>query len=210
MNKFCKNCNTTKFIEDFPKNKSSKDGYHSECKICANQRGKKWRIQNPELTKERYKKVYYKNKEKELERVKQYKKDNKETISISKKKWNKLNKNAINLRRAKRRKEDELYKLSQTVRNLTNYAFKRLKQNKSSKTLELLGTDWKTLKLYIESQFKEGMSWENHGEWHIDHIKPICSAKKVEDLKEICFYKNLRPLWAIDNQIKNGKYYEIQ
>ena len=58
--------------------------------------------------------------------------------------------------------------------------------------------------------FKQGMSWSNYGEWHIDHIKP-CSLFNLELEEEQleCFnYKNLQPLWAIDNIKKGNKYYD--
>lgn len=64
------------------------------------------------------------------------------------------------------------------------------------------------LKKYLESQFKEGMSWENYGiEWHIDHIVP-CSFFDLsnEDHQRICFnWRNLQPLWKKDNLSKNRK-----
>ena len=53
------------------------------------------------------------------------------------------------------------------------------------------------------------MNWNNYGEWHIDHIKP-CSLFNLELEEEQleCFnYKNLQPLWAIDNIKKGNKYY---
>ena len=49
------------------------------------------------------------------------------------------------------------------------------------------------------------MSWENHGEWHIDHKKPLASAKTEEELKKLCHYTNLQPLWALDNIRKGAK-----
>ena len=51
------------------------------------------------------------------------------------------------------------------------------------------------------------MTWENHGEWHIDHIKP-CSSFNLIDIEEQkqCFhYSNLQPLWKIDNLTKGSK-----
>jgi len=68
---------------------------------------------------------------------------------------------------------------------------------------EILGFDLSALKAHLESQFQEGMTWDNYGMWHIDHIKPICqfSYEKIID-KEFCecwSLNNLRPLWAKDN-----------
>lgn len=59
--------------------------------------------------------------------------------------------------------------------------------------------------MYIESKFKEGMSWENHGKWHIDHIKPLGNAKTEKELKKLFHYTNVQPLWAKENQKKGNK-----
>jgi hypothetical protein len=51
------------------------------------------------------------------------------------------------------------------------------------------------------------MSWENHGEWHIDHIRP-CAAFDLTLAAEqkVCFhYSNLQPLWAEENMKKSAK-----
>lgn len=52
------------------------------------------------------------------------------------------------------------------------------------------------------------MSWDNFGEWYIDHIKPCCSfdLTDIEQQKKCFHYTNLQPLWAIDNLKKSGKY----
>ena len=55
------------------------------------------------------------------------------------------------------------------------------------------------------------MSWDNYGEWHVDHIMPINYFLKNFDFNDVeiqkeCFnYKNLQPLWATDNQKKYDK-----
>ena len=63
------------------------------------------------------------------------------------------------------------------------------------------------LKKHIESQFKDGMSWENHKHdgWHIDHIIPLSSAKNEENVYKLCHYTNLQPLWATENYKKGKK-----
>ncbi len=60
---------------------------------------------------------------------------------------------------------------------------------------------------HIESMFEPGMSWDNWGEWHIDHIRPLASfdLENAERLAEACHYTNLRPLWKVDNLRKGEK-----
>lgn len=74
---------------------------------------------------------------------------------------------------------------------------------------KLIGCNKEYLKLHIELQFKEGMTWDNHGinGWQIDHIVPV-SAFDLTDTtqQEKCFhYSNLRPLWAEENKKKGKK-----
>ena len=64
------------------------------------------------------------------------------------------------------------------------------------------------LKDYLQSKFENGMTWENYGKWHIDHIRP-CASFDLTDIEQqkICFnYKNLQPLWAEDNFKKSDKW----
>lgn len=48
------------------------------------------------------------------------------------------------------------------------------------------------------------MTWDNYGDWHVDHVVPLCSADTEEKLYELCHYTNLQPLWAADNISKGG------
>ena len=75
-----------------------------------------------------------------------------------------------------------------------------------------LGFTINHLKTHLESQFTEGMSWDNYGQgWHVDHIKPkdaFCLEEEEELLK--CWgLDNLQPLWASDNLTKSNKYEEF-
>jgi len=84
---------------------------------------------------------------------------------------------------------------------------KHQKGIKSAKTSELLGCTVEDLRLFLEAEFVEGMSWENYGEWHVDHIRP-CASFNLEDPEEQkrCFHwTNLQPLWAQDNLRKGAK-----
>jgi hypothetical protein len=73
--------------------------------------------------------------------------------------------------------------------------------------MELTGCSINFLKKYIEHQFEDGMTWENHGIWHIDHIYPISKFNLLEeDQQRKCFhYKNLQPLWKPENLEKGSK-----
>lgn len=85
--------------------------------------------------------------------------------------------------------------------------YRLLKGNKNSSTEELVGYSKEELKDHLERQFLPGMSWDNYGDWHIDHIRPL---KYFEEINEITIRQawcltNLRPLWARDNLRKNAK-----
>lgn len=73
----------------------------------------------------------------------------------------------------------------------------------------LLGYTVEDLRRHLESQFQEGMSWDNFGEWHIDHVVPLCSFHNLADMEEEFIeawsLNNLQPLWAVDNLRKGGK-----
>lgn len=104
-----------------------------------------------------------------------------------------------------RRKTDLEFKLRQNVRNRIRMALKN--NSKFSSSEELIGCSIIELRNYLESKFIQGMTWENQGEWHIDHIVPCCNfdLSKIEDQKKCFHYTNLQPLWAIDNLKKGSK-----
>jgi hypothetical protein len=74
------------------------------------------------------------------------------------------------------------------------------------RTGDLIGCTIDELKSHLSKRFKPGMSWANHGEWHIDHIIP-CSAFDLTNTDEQmrCFhFSNLQPLWAEENLSKSN------
>lgn len=126
-----------------------------------------------------------------------------------KREYQKTHKEQRNNTHKNRYNSDILYKLNCNVHGYVSKAFKRNGYKKSSKTFELIGCTFEFLKIYIEEQFKEGMSWENYGKWHIDHKIPTSWAKTEEELKELCKYTNLQPLWAEDNLSKKNYYAHV-
>jgi hypothetical protein len=67
-----------------------------------------------------------------------------------------------------------------------------------------LGISIPEFRAYIAGKFTSGMSWDNYGEWHLDHIKPLKSfdLTDVEQAKAAVHFSNYQPLWALDNQRK--------
>lgn len=104
-----------------------------------------------------------------------------------------------------RRKNDIFFKLKRNLRIRLNRALK--KNWKSGSAVSDLGCSIDDFKKHLELQFQPGMTWENHGEWHIDHIIPLSSFDLTnnEQLKIACNYENLQPLWARDNIIKSDR-----
>jgi hypothetical protein len=100
---------------------------------------------------------------------------------------------------AHRTKEDPMFALKNRLRSRVNVCLRKNGWSKNSKTIKMLGAEWETVKAYLESLFLNDMSWDNRGDWHIDHIIPLASAQNEEELQKLCHYTNLQPLWAIDN-----------
>lgn len=147
-------------------------------------------------------------KQKEKESGNNRRKNKKKEITEYHKNWRKQNPEKLrkhrNKYKNKKRATDPAYLLCDRIRTLTTQAFRVRKYSKKSRTHELLGCDWKFLKIHIESKFNDGMSWDNRDKWHIDHIIPFASAKSQEELEKLCHWTNLQPLWEIDN-LKKGK-----
>ena len=116
------------------------------------------------------------------------------------------NKKSINQKhkiyKKNRMKSDPRYKMIENFRGRVRTAFKRKDWKKTGSTKHF-GCDHKTAFKWIESLWEDGMSWENYGEWHLDHFIPLDSAKTPEEMEKLNYYKNLQPLWGSDN-IKKG------
>jgi len=114
----------------------------------------------------------------------------------------------VNAYRKKQYANNPKWRVAALIRSRLNMALKVQNVEKSSATWELCGCDLTTLKNHLEIQFKDGMSWNQRGKWHIDHIRPVCSfdLSDVEQQKECFHYTNLQPLWAIDNMRKGATY----
>lgn len=120
--------------------------------------------------------------------------------------WEK-NKEKINLHNRERFEKNLHLKLIRNYRTRIKNYMRFNKISLGTGSLDLVGLTSEDLKSYLETKFLEGMSWDNYGlyGWHIDHIIPLSSAKNEEELKKLCHYTNLQPLWAFDNLSKCNK-----
>lgn len=108
----------------------------------------------------------------------------------------------------KRRKEDPAFRIRCNLSSRVRSALKAEGTRKSEKTKELTGCSIEELKAHLESKFVEGMTWENYGEWHLDHIRPCASFNlvDVEEQRKCFHWTNLQPLWALDNLRKSSRW----
>ena len=104
-------------------------------------------------------------------------------------------------------RENPYYRLVCRLRSRLRSALQYQGALKSQSTLELLGIDRDGLRSWLEAQFKPGMTWDNMGEWHVDHLRPCASfdLNDPEQQKQCFHYRNLQPLWAYDNLSKGAK-----
>jgi len=102
--------------------------------------------------------------------------------------------------------EDPVNKLKRSMRFHTT---KGIINNKLHGTEEILGCTWEFFRDYIEQQFTEGMTWDNYGDWHLDHIIPLSSAKTDKEVYRLNHYTNLQPLWAEENLKKSDKIFDL-
>jgi hypothetical protein len=118
--------------------------------------------------------------------------------------YQKTHKKEIAAYQRKRLASDPGYRLSHALRTRLTRAIKSCFKDGSA--VRDIGCSIPELKSYIEARFRPGMTWENHGEWHIDHIVPL-SRFDLSDRKQLlvaCHYTNLQPLWAADNLSKGA------
>ena len=154
----------------------------------------RWIKKNPERAKTIQAKSYKKNSEKQKLRTYSWISRNPEKHKQTRNSYSKI------------RRNDPLFRFYHSLRSSTNRVIKQLALGKKpANTLKWVGCSAEELKVYFESLFKEGMTWDNYGEWHVDHIRPV-SSFTAQEWEQVNHYSNLQPLWAKDNLSKGNKY----
>jgi len=184
--KYCPWCDTWKYVKEFGKYKRASDGLKTKCKVCQGIVYKKYRRKqmSTEFGRERIRA--------------RGRKHNKTRVTNGK----------FRAYYKKRRRENPAFNIMCRLRCRLWHALKAQGVRKTTSTMKLCGCSLDYLKKYLEKQFVDGMTWENRGKWHIDHIRPCCSFDLTdpEQQKQCFHYSNLQPLWARDNMIKGAKW----
>ena len=177
--KICKKCKKKLPLTEFTRCSKNRGGLEFRCKTCRADARKQY---------------YSKNKEAVLKRNSEYYQQNREQIQKKNKKyWDDMYKN------------NPEFRLAAVLRRRLRSAI--IDNTKTGSAVEDLGCSIEELKSYLESKFQPGMTWDNYGEWHIDHIVPLASFNLSDrvQLSKACNYTNLQPLWAKDNLCKSNK-----
>jgi len=151
-----------------------------------------------ERKKETHKKWLSENKDKWNEYIKEYREKNVDKIRKIKRDYERT-----------RKANDPLYKLVANFRTAIWTVLKENKMDKYGHYFEILQYSPEELATHLENQFTEGMSWENYGEFHIDHIIPI-SSFNIQEIGDNEFMRcwsleNLQPMWGEENIRKSNK-----
>ena len=174
---------------------------------------------DPEKRKACQKRYYERNKEKCAAAAKKWQSENKEKMKEIHARHKKKNAASIKVQRAKYRRENrekirqyqrsfyasnEQYRIACRLR--ARFTKKLTSGTKVDTTFNLIGCSITEVCNHLEQQFTDGMSWDNVGEWQIDHIKPLASFDLTdeEQQREAFHYTNLQPLWSEDNQRKGA------
>lgn len=225
--KICPRCTINKTADCFTCLKTNKDGLASYCKDCRRladiTRKNKAKEQPIVLDNSVTKKCVKCEIEKPITMFRITRKSNdnvthicleclpknnwtKEKQRISEKKY-RLN----NPEKMKEKYKKYALNINRRIRDSLNHRISEAlftnKVTKNNTTTNYIGCDIPFLKKWIEFQFIDGMSWDNYGKWHLDHVTP-CFSYDLSNDKHIteCFHwKNYRPLWAKDNMEKSNK-----
>lgn len=148
-----------------------------------------------------------KNPEKSRQKCAEYRKNNPEKVKESnkrtKQKYKDRNRIVYNSYIKKRVSNDPIFRLRKSISAIIRKLLSRKEFVKNSKTQDILGCSFREFFSHIESHFKENMNWNNRNLWHIDHVIPLALAKTEEEVINLNYYTNLRPLWIEENQAKS-------
>lgn len=170
---------------------------------------RRYRAETAEANKagqrERSAKHYELNRERCNAQGREYHAANRERCNARSKAYRQKNRAELSRKDRERYQNNPHRRLAVLLRTRLNLAIRN--GQKGGSAVRDLGCTVAELKLHLEAQFVEGMNWDTHGIWHIDHIKPLASFDLTDrdQFLQACHYTNLQPLWAEDNLSKGDK-----
>ena len=158
-------------------------------------------------------KYQLKNQKKLSEYHKEWQKNNRDKLNSYHKEWreNNIDKHRETKREYQKHKRhtDPIYKLISNFRTAIYQVLKENNVTKNGHYFDVLKYTPEELISHLESKFIDGMTWDNYGEWHVDHVKPISSFNIIEigdeEFMKCWVLKNLQPLWGVENIKKSNK-----
>jgi hypothetical protein len=194
--------------------KRARDGRHGWCRACKAEAARRWYAEPENRAKvAESDRRWYSNPENRAKRAESRRRWLERPESRAKRAEANRRYRKTPEGRAKRSEEHRRRRQTNPQARLANLLRTRLRSAlkgtvKSARTMELLGCPIEHLVKHLESKFLPGMSWQNHGEWHVDHIRPLASFNLTdpEQQRQACHWTNLQPLWAADNIIKGAKH----
>lgn len=161
-------------------------------------RGQVWRQKNIEKCRAIGRAKYQANRQAYIEKAREYCKANPEWRRKFVREWSAL------------KRSNPLHRLIHNHRNRVQAVISRCGLKKTLRTIQYVGCDWPTLKAHLEAKFQPGMTWENYGEWHVDHVVPLASGSTPGELLLLFHFSNLQPLWAKENLSKGAQIPYLQ
>lgn len=154
---------------------------------------RRWRAENPGVYRE------YNRR---------WRAENPEAVQAAQRRWYAANPEAYSEYCNRRYATEPAFALRHATRNRIHKALNAAvgSPGKTRPTLELLGCSAEEYRIYLEALFEPGMSWNNRGEWHIDHIVPVAAFDLATDegQRRAFVYTNTRPMWAAENMTKGS------
>jgi hypothetical protein len=215
LHSWCKPCFLLSSKEYRANNKdtiaATKRKYREDNKEKVAAASKRWREENKDKKKADDAAWREENRERFLSTSAEYKKNNPEKVKEWKKDWAEKNPDKIREARKKYYEKKRSTPKGRVELNVSNNMRSALKKGaKANRSVfKILGYTVEALMTHLEQRFQSGMTWENYGDWHIDHIVPLAAHQydSTEDLefKKAWALSNLQPLWAADNCSKGAK-----
>lgn len=233
--KICVRCEEEKDLSEFYIKKNGKP--HSYCNDCRSEVKHNWDTENADLIREyknrtkEYREAYnaeYREKNREILRIKarednEKRKESRKAFRLRpeykehrkqyEKEWRLMNRDKYNKYFKDYYKNNPNAKIAHALRNRINKILDG--RTKHGHLEDLVGCSLDFLEQHLESLFKDGMAWDNHGfgedKWNIHHFPPLASYSDLSDpeqQKEAFHWSHTFPEWTLENISINSWYEE--